>query len=93
MDDQGEFDFEEQAEHLERVSSRIGAAIVTFCKEHQRFYAEELRRFVTSETGVSAPASADRVLRHLRQRGVLSYEVLDRRLSLYEVYWVRSSKN
>lgn len=92
---QGEFDWDEQQENLERVSSRIGAAIITFCGEHLRdeanpqFHAEDLREFVTRETGISAPGSADRILRNLRQRGVIDYRVIDRRGSLYEVLAVK----
>jgi hypothetical protein len=86
---QGEFDFGEQGENLERVSSRIGKAIVQFCKEHRRFHADELRRHVIRETGIAAPASADRVLRHLRQHKQLDYRVVSRRESLYQIQWVK----
>ena len=77
--------FDEQAENLERVSSRIGRAIVNFCREHRQFHADELRRAVVRETGIAAPASADRILRQLRQQGKLDYVVIDRRGSFYEV--------
>lgn len=80
---QGEFDFE-QAEHLERVSSRIARSIIDFCRGHKQFYAEELRQHVIATTGVAAPASADRILRDLRKRGIIDYVVLDRRLSFYQ---------
>lgn len=79
------FDFEGHQENLERVSSRIAQAIIRFCREHEYFYADELRKYVASETGVLAPASADRVLRDLRQRGVIDYVVLNRRASWYQV--------
>jgi hypothetical protein len=75
----------EQQENLERVTSRIARAILDFCSCHQRFYAEELRAYVIRETGIAAPGSADRVLRHLRQSGRLNYRVLSRRESLYEM--------
>jgi hypothetical protein len=90
MYDQHNFDFDEQQENLERVTARIGAAIIEFCLKKlastdRSFHAEDLRRYVTLKTGISAPASADRVLRDLRQRGVITYRVLNRRESLYEV--------
>lgn len=93
---QGEFDWEQQ-ENLERVSSRIGAAIISFCVNRLRdkfsheFSAEDLRQFVIRETGISAPASADRILRNLRQRGLVEYRVIDRRGSLYEVIAIKGA--
>jgi hypothetical protein len=81
---QAELDFE-QAENLERVRSRIGRAIVAFCRERKRFHADELRAAVAEATGIAAPASADRILRDLRQRGVINYRVINRHESLYEV--------
>jgi len=82
----------EQQENLERVSSRIAGAIIEFCRAHKRFYAEELRAYVLQATGIVAPGSADRVLRDLRQRGILDYLVISRRESLYEVLWVRGDE-
>lgn len=84
------FDFE-QREHLDRVSSRIGAAVLEFCLAHRQFRAGELHRHVERATGVSAPASADRILRSLRQRHVVDYRVVSRRESLYEVLEVRAA--
>jgi hypothetical protein len=75
----------EQQENLERVSSRIERAILGFCREHREFHADDLRRAVITATGIAAPASADRILRLLRQRGKLDYRVVNRRESLYEV--------
>src|SRR5262245_47580058 len=76
----------QQQENLDRVSARIGRAILDFCRAHKRFYAEELRSYVIRVTpGKVAPGSADRVLRDLRQRHVLNYRVLSRRESLYEM--------
>lgn len=87
--EQAAFNFDDdQQEHLERVSSRIGAAILAFCQEHQQFHADELRKHVIAATGVTAPASADRILRDLRQKQRIDYAVVNRRESLYEVTWV-----
>lgn len=76
----------EQRENIERVSSRISAAIVEFCSARmgKQFFIEELRLFVARRTRV-APASPDRILRSLRQQGKLDYKVVSRSKSLYEV--------
>jgi hypothetical protein len=92
MASQDAFDFGEQQENLERVSSRIAWAIIRSCREHRRFHADELRWYVISETGVAAPGSADRILRDLRQKKVLDYRVVSRHESLYEVLWVLGDK-
>jgi len=75
----------EQTEHIERVSSRIGRAILDFCEHQPEFRAEELRRYVVNKCGYSSPGSSDRILRDLRRRKLLNYEVVDRRASLYRV--------
>ena len=71
--------------HLDSVSDRIAGAIVRFCKAHAglEFYADDLRCHVTAQVGSVAPGSADRVLRDLRQRGIVSYHVVNRAKSLY----------
>ena len=76
-----------QAQHLDAVTARIGVAILTFCwpRIGQTFRADELRRHVVNATGTCAPASADRVLRELRRRGAVDYQVVSRRDSLYLV--------
>jgi hypothetical protein len=72
---------------LERVSVRIAGALIHFCRMRrgQTFYADELRQYVMRNVGSIAPASADRILRDLRQRGVVNYEVISRSKSLYLV--------
>lgn len=84
-DDDARQEPDEQAENLERVTTRIEQAILTFCRKHKRFHADDLRKAVVRETGIAAPGSADRILRHLRQRHTLDYRVINRRESLYEV--------
>jgi hypothetical protein len=76
-----------QPAQLERVSERIGAAIVGFCKARvgQRFHADDLRAHVEARCGKTAPGSADRILRNLRQRNVIAYRLVSRSGSLYEV--------
>ena len=80
----------EQSENLERVSERIAALVVEFCSRalesgQPQFHMEELTLYVYEKVKVSAPDSAGRILRDLRQRGVLNYRVLSRSKSLYEV--------
>jgi hypothetical protein len=77
-----------QQDNLDRVRERIRQAVLSFCRHHKRFYAEELRRWVIQFTGIAAPGSADRILRDMRQRGELDYICLSRSESLYEVLWV-----
>jgi len=76
-----------QSQELERVSSRIGAAILEFCRGRsgETFHADELRQHVWRCVGSTAPGSADRILRDLRQRGLVRYVVVSRRDSLYRV--------
>lgn len=82
---------EPNAPYLEAVAGRISDAIVAFCRKRvgQEFHADDLRRFVSVATGTNAPASSDRVLRDLRQRGVIVYTVVNRAKSLYRVDKVR----
>lgn len=77
-------------EERKRVSTRISPSIRRFCdhkyqQPDRRFHAEDLRGWVRRETGILAPASADRILRDLRQKGVIDYRILSRRESLYEI--------
>jgi len=77
----------EQAENLERVSGRIGAAILSFCRGRvgKTFHADELRLAVESSCGHTAPGSADRILRALRAQHRIDYAVLNRAKSLYRI--------
>lgn len=74
-----------QAEDLERVTSRIGQAVLGFCRANRQFRADQLRAHVAKECGASAPASADRVLRELKARGAIKYRVVNRSQSLYSI--------
>ena len=76
--------FEQQQVHLERVTSKLAQAILRFVESRQQWHAEELHDYVRREAQ-AAPASADRVLRALRQDGHVNYRVVNRRQSLYEV--------
>lgn len=87
---------ETHGENLERVSLRIAASVRQFFRERLRsgrenslFHADDLRNYVTRATGINAPASADRVMRDLRQFYRLDYRLVSRRESLYEALSVR----
>lgn len=82
---QGKLDFDNPRGHLDRVSTRIGAAIIAYCRQHEQFHVDDLRKHVIREVGIVAPASSDRILRQLRQQKRLDYKVVSRRESLYQV--------
>lgn len=86
----------EQQENLERVSRSIAPTILAFLRGLKPrgivlFHAEELRRVVNQTCG-TAPASADRVLRDLRRKRRVAYEVENRRRSLYRLVDVECSR-
>lgn len=73
--------------YLRAVSARIDDAILEFCRENvgRHFHADDLRRHVDQRCGMTAPGSADRILRDLRKRGDLNYIVVNRAQSLYRL--------
>jgi hypothetical protein len=77
-----------QAEHLERVSTRLSALILTFCRERLAsqgsFHMFELTSWIADYLAV-APDSPGRILRDLRSKGSLSYVVVNRSQSLYQL--------
>lgn len=79
---------EQQEIEIKRVRERIGECIRRFIADRlatgrPQFHADDLRRAVAT-VHPSAPASADRILRALRQEGLVAYQVVNRRASLYE---------
>lgn len=79
----------ETNQELERVGLNINQVLVAYWKlkmqaADRRFTATELRQFVQHHNFGTAPASADRVLRTLRQKGKINYVVVNRAKSLYE---------
>ena len=79
---------QEQADELARVRSRLGELVVAFwrhCMDEgpATFTADELREYIATRLP-TAPASADRILRDLRQKGRINYRVVNRRASQYE---------
>lgn len=85
--------FDEQQSQFTRVTGAISREILKFLRRRVangfvEFHADDLRGAVASAMP-TAPGSADRVLRDLRRAGVVSYEVVDRRASLYRLLSVR----
>ena len=76
---------------LKRVALNLSQAIVCFWRtkmawpesEQRRFTANELRQYVNHYNYGTAPASANRVLRMLRTKGLVNYAVINRGKSLY----------
>ena len=89
------------SEHQQaRVSNRIGEAIRTFCESRLEFRADDMRSYIATvvaqpepkrwivtelEDWVFSPDYSDRILRELRQRGLVNYVVVSRRDSLYRI--------
>lgn len=76
--------------NLERVRRAIATSVREFCDAHvgHEFHAQELRDYV-ARVHPTAPASADRILRDLRQRGDVRYVLVSRSRSLYRVEWCK----
>lgn len=74
--------------NIEPVSKRISKYVTDFVNDHigVEFTAGELRLFVSQHIGFLrvAPGSPDRIMRNLRQRGVINYELVDRAKSRYK---------
>lgn len=76
--------------HLNRVARSIGDTIVDFCIARKnvglpQFHMAELTKYVADDGHEVAPDSAGRVLRSLRQDGLIEYTLKSRRDSLYEL--------
>ncbi len=78
---------EEQRRQLARVAGAIGEAVLAFARAHvgREFRGSELLAHVTASCGPVAPDSPSRVLRALQRTGQVSYRVVSRAESLYEV--------
>lgn len=75
----------EQQEQLERVRGNVRRIILRFLQTVGAggiFHADDLNRYVSSRAMV-APGSADRIMRDMRKRGEIRYELLNRRRSQY----------
>lgn len=85
---------DEQSRQLERVKGSIAAVILDFFatkKVGEHFFASDVHSFVRSKASI-APASADRVMRDLRQSGEVNYVVVSRSRSEYRVESVANFK-
>lgn len=76
-----------QAKNLQRVDARIAHAVVAFWQQRvastqQEFHMDDVTEYVRLQHQI-APDSAGRVMRDLRQRGKINYEVVSRRDSRY----------
>ena len=78
------FDALEQRQQLARVSGRIAPYVAAFVNARigQTFFISELTEYVRQQAGC-APASPDRILRDLRQRKLVAYEIVSRSRSEY----------
>jgi hypothetical protein len=88
-DDDDLFDWAEQQENLERVTSRLGLSILAFCRQRREFHMEDLRDHLREQALTFAPDSPSRILRELRLRGAVHYVITNRRQSAYRVMSVR----
>ena len=78
-----------QTEELSRVQANIGELVQQFVLDRwqtgqPRFYIQDLHDYIATRTQI-APASPDRILRHLRLEGKFDYKVVNRSDSCYEV--------
>lgn len=77
----------DQQENLTRVSEVIGQLVMNFYRSTLEtgapWHMGDLTKYVAGRT-TTAPDSAGRILRSLRQSGKLNYVVLSRSESLYE---------
>lgn len=83
----------EQRRQIERVSHNIADTVLEFCRKRLAsdplFTVNQLHEYV-SERHQGAPGSPDRILRDLKRRERVSYEVVSRSVSLYRVTGVAS---
>jgi hypothetical protein len=78
----------EQRENIARVHAKIAPIIARFFHERgvgSTFHVDDLRRYVAHHYAVIAPDSAGRIMRDMRGRQWIDYEVVNRRASLYQI--------
>jgi ribosomal protein S25 len=76
----------EQTKQLRRVSNAIATHVIEFIDKHEgrEFSNAELHSYVAERSPI-APGSADRILRDLKAKGAVRYELRNRAKSLYYV--------
>ncbi len=83
----------QQDKQLQRVVPKLQDVIIQFLKRKlktikQEFHAGELCIYCLNKVNDIAPDSVSRVMRELRKRGIIDYEVIDRKNSLYLIIGV-----
>lgn len=76
----------EQTQQISRVNHAIASYVTAYLKlkEGKEFHATDLYTYVHDQVGgYIAPDSPARILRDLKKRGLVNYEVLSRSRSLY----------
>ena len=81
---------DKQENQIKRVAATTKDAILDFINQRLAdtenkgaFTADQLRFYVNNNTPGVSPSSSDRILRMLRQQGLVDYCVLNRGRSLY----------
>jgi hypothetical protein len=74
--------------------SQVAEAIRNFCKSRLQsnplFFMSDLSRNIANYRDIKvAPASPDRIMRHMRAKGTLRYECINRARSMYKVLAVQ----
>lgn len=88
MNKQSELCFDEQERELRRVSGNIATHVLTFVKlrgKGKMFTGRELESMIDSLPIPSTPGSATRILRDLRKKKIIGFEVVNRSQSIYRI--------
>lgn len=82
-----------QAEHLERVSTKLQGVIVAYLRslDGDEFTMRELVSHVQRRVPSAAPDSPSRCLRSMRTKGVVDYDVVSRHDSQYRLISIGGS--
>jgi ribosomal protein S25 len=80
----------EQTENLSRVRNAIAKHVEAFLERNinREFHSAELHSYVAERVMIT-PGSADRIMRDMRAKGIINYELKNRRKSLYVALPVR----
>jgi hypothetical protein len=77
---------QQQHENLERVTERIGHAILEFFKAPRaQFRAADLHQFVEERVSRVAPNSPYRIMLALKRKRLIDYALISRSGSLYRI--------
>jgi hypothetical protein len=83
---------DDQSSNFNRVNSKIALHILGFFegKVGVEFHVAELLTYVRTRVPDLAPDSPGRIMRDLRAKNLISYEVVNRRDSLYRILPVKT---